>query len=144
MKKVYRGFIDFSEDGIGLSLENSTIDLIKEIGKDLDKYGRYVYVTYMISDVEQSEEEMLTSYLSLFMGIAHSEVHYAMGSEWTGEYCNGAELRVGGHDLHNELCDYYGKFLQLNIEYYEHKVEDVYMKGNAEEKTELRNSKTTS
>ncbi len=120
MKKRYTGFIKCAwTDGIGLQHPESEeeIDLTREIESDIEKYGSFLQVTYYISDTPKSPDEMLMSFIENLIGVGTAGVTYAMGSEWTGEYCIGSEITVGGHDLERELYNHMDKYLQLDIIY---------------------------
>jgi len=79
-------------------------------------FGRYLSVRYFIADAERSREELDESLVRQIIGAGEAEFHHRY-SEITGYLWTDEEIRVGGHDLLDELTGCIGKFLHLEIVY---------------------------
>jgi len=91
--------------------------LAQRVRWDRERYGKYLSVSYYISDERmESEEKLQNSFLRALDG--DSDVQYAVCySEITGYLYTTEELKVGGHDLIRELTSYVGKYLYLKVHY---------------------------
>lgn len=79
--------------------------------------GCIVKLNYYISnspiDKEKAIENMLSSF---YEGKCEADATYCSGSSWTGIYSRNDDLKVGGHDIKNELFQHLGKYCYLTIE----------------------------
>lgn len=69
---------------------------------DLNRYGRYVTVSYYVSEQPKTAAELLENELQKLAGSAKADYtqHY---SDYTGYLWTDQELNVGGHNLLGEL-----------------------------------------
>lgn len=77
-------------------------------------HGDFLTVRYWISDKDQPLEEIKAEFLQEVMGVASADYGHRY-SEITGYLWTDEELKVGGHDLIEELKTFKGKFLHLEI-----------------------------
>lgn len=108
----------------------SKIKLIQEDGYKVDLVSRFkeaiesfdssgVQVNYWTSEKVCTKNEMLEGWLKKIYGAVEAEYeaneyHY---SSWTNGVDYDTELKVGGHDLYNELREYEGKFMILEMNF---------------------------
>jgi hypothetical protein len=98
--------------------DHETVMLNKEpIAEVLDYISNEVVtVRYYISDKEATEEELQEDFLINTL-YGNLETDYgARYSEYTGYLWTDDELKVGGHDLREELESYAGKYLYMIVE----------------------------
>lgn len=129
--RVYRGFLAISDYGADamsvLGLEAAmppdnpwrglTGDpLAMQLQEDREEFGPYASVRYFVSDEERSADELVERLVRRLAGdvTALYVDHY---SDITGYLWTDQEIKVGGHDLLDELESYEGKFLHLEIEW---------------------------
>lgn len=128
-KRVYKGWIrlraeigDGPDDILFLSPDESKewLDakdtLARQIEDDIKEHGRYLSVQYYIAAKKLSKKHLQTEWLNRLegIGIAEYDVHWSdiTGYLWTDE-----ELKVGGHDLLEELKSHPDKYCHLEIWY---------------------------
>lgn len=119
MEKEYKGWLVESSWGEGddiLYLKGDENPLAELIEEDMDEYGYYLTVRYLVVDKERTKEEAEEGFIKEIMGDAHANVGSAY-SEYTGYLWTDEEIKVGGHDLIEELHGFVGKYLILEIEY---------------------------
>lgn len=134
--KVYRGWLRLlsngEEDGIlclcADGAESGPCDdwndgcptpLSHVVELDMENHGRYLSVSYYLFDLELSEEEMREAWVRQVMGLGRAEYGMAY-SEITGYLWTDNELKVGGHDLLEELASHLKAgpcFCQLEVGY---------------------------
>ena len=122
IKETIEGVIETDWDDwtkIYLVQENSAkIDLIKYF-QDLDEKYNYgeVQVNYYLSDKRCTKNELLEQFIKKISGAVDAKYtsesyHY---SSWTNGTSYYSTLKIGGHDLFNELEDKEGKFIILEL-----------------------------
>lgn len=126
MTDVYKGWLSFKrgeEDYESLYLDDTPIaEALSEMSE------RIVTVRYYISNKEATEEELQEDFLiNTLYGDLTSE-YGAAYSEYTGYLWTDDELKIGGHDLKEELETYEGKYLYLLV--------DIDEKGEEEREKE--------
>lgn len=115
-KIVYNGIIQE-----GVMGENSDAlfigDMEEPIAKcfDDDFGGKWVSVSYYISDVEKTKQELMENRLISITGSVEADYRDAY-SELTGYLWTDEELKVGGHDLLKILNDNLGKFIYMEVQ----------------------------
>ena len=93
------------------------IDLLFRFAEWVDTYGSKMTVKYWITDKPVSKEEAQEGFIRTLLGVAVAELEaneYSY-SEYTSGVDYDAELRVGGHNLLNELMEKQGKHLWLYL-----------------------------
>ncbi len=110
---IYTGKLNIDDYGC---LECGDEYLIESIEDDFKK-GEKVFIRYYIADKEITVEQANTALIIKTCGGDIEELDFELDaySEYTILDYN-EELKVGGHDLFNELQDYDGKYLILIIE----------------------------
>jgi len=113
MKKNYSGFLNIDEYGCLTIGDNYLIDLIDDDFKKGDK----IFIRYYITDKEVTDEEAAKAHIIKTIGGEIDELDFILDaySEYTILDYN-EELKIGGHDLFDELCNSDGKYLNLIIE----------------------------
>lgn len=116
---IYRGLITESplgENDNALMLLGLDRPLAEIINSDIDDLGRYLSVVYFVSDHSKPIEDLQSDLIKSVMGLG--DVTYLdRYSEMTGYLWTDEWLKVGGHDLLEELRSYRDKFLHLEITY---------------------------
>lgn len=120
--KEFKGVIEYDNDeGTRIYLYDSDekIDLVNEF-EDFD--GKEIQVNYWITEKPCTKDEMLEGWLKKVFGVVESEYDNYYTGSWTygsqsswGEYEYRGILKVGGHDLFDELSDMEGKFVIIEI-----------------------------
>ncbi len=110
---VYKGKLNIDEYGC---LECGEEYLIESVECDF-KRGDNVFVRYFISDKEITLEQANTALITKTLGGNIDSLEFVLDaySEWTIMDYN-EELKIGGHDLFDEIEDYEGQYLILIIE----------------------------
>ncbi len=122
MIKIYRGQlveITNREDHVclGIKMDDGEIYILAEIiGDDIAEYGHYLTVKYFTSIVEISEDNLPLELAKMLMGVGEG-IYELVYSETTGYLWTTEELKVGGHDLRQELCGFIGKYLHMEISF---------------------------
>ncbi len=117
--KTYSGLIalhSYGEAGDILFISSEKEPLAEELYYDISK--RKVTVRYWITDREATKDEAQESFIKQLSGIGETVFgsHY---SEITGYLWTDEEIKIGGHDLLEELKSFVGKWLTLEIDIYE-------------------------
>jgi hypothetical protein len=90
--------------------------LAETIGDDLDKHGRYASVRYWTAAWPVADDDLIESSVRVLLGEFEAEYspHYSdiTGYLWTDE-----DIKVGGHDLLEELKSQAGRYCLLEIGY---------------------------
>lgn len=114
MTRTYMGLLSLHSDGEAddvLFLSSLRDPLAEELGWMARKR---VSVRYWITDHQCTQEDAQKLATLQIMGIAHTD-YVARYSEITGYLWTDEEIKVGGHDLLNELKSHVGKWLILEI-----------------------------
>lgn len=114
---------------LGSNGEEQVLKLDREILAELvqdvvEKYGKLVSVRYWTSDEKMSKEKAQHEFLKTVMGFADVEYNMAY-SECTGYLWTDESLKIGGHDLLDELYSKVGKYLILEIDFHDLKTYEV-------------------
>ena len=118
MEKLYKGIIllrDF-EEGEAIYIGNDDEPLVEQIKDTMYWEGSYLSVTYYIADKKTAGHILERNYLENMLGIATAKL-YCTYSDLTGYLWTTEELKVGGHDLIQELQNNEGKFLYMRIKF---------------------------
>lgn len=123
MRKIYRGTLghyDNGEDDEILGVADARGDVQEPLAEcikdDIEAYGPYLSVRYFIADQPMSREALTDAWVKTVCGLG--EADYAMRySEITGYLWTDEAIRVGGHDLLEELQGHLGQWLDLEIDY---------------------------
>lgn len=78
--------------------------------------NKQVTVRYWISEFEQTKEQLKENTLLAISGAANAR-YGDRYSELTGYLWTDEQLKVGGHDLLNELASNKGKYLYMEVDY---------------------------
>ena len=117
----FQGFTTYDYDGnfptIKLIDEEIEIDLVKKFRAIFDLYEKEVSVKYILSDNKKSENEILESLIYELSGSVEAvfEENSYNHSSWTYGTDYDTFLKIGGHDLFNELRFDSGKWLFIKI-----------------------------
>ena len=117
----FQGFITYDYDGnfptIKLIDEEIEIDLVKKFRAIFDLYEKEVSVKYILSDNKKSENEILESLIYELSGSVEAvfEENSYNYSSWTYGTDYDTFLKIGGHDLFNELRFDSRKWLFIKI-----------------------------
>ena len=122
---VYEGFLSMRTDGEADDILHIGDDILSElIQDDIKDYGNYLSVRYFTSDEETTIDKAILENIKKISGVGDVCWGHRY-SEVTGYLYTNNEIKVGGHDLLDELEGYVGKYLILIIDYY---IEvDVYL-----------------
>jgi len=118
--EVYTGKLSLGEhydDELdGILLVNGE-PLARTVQEGRDEYGKYLSVSYYITDQSVTDEdELQEAFLGRLDGLGEVDFDIRY-SEITGYLWTDEELKVGGHDLIEELTSYVGKYLYLKVTY---------------------------
>ena len=109
----YKGILNIGEYGC---LECGDQYLIEQINNDFNK-GDKVFVRYYLADKEISEEQANEAQIIKTLGGDVDELDFILDAYSEYAICDyNEELKIGGHDLFNELVNEEGKYLILVIE----------------------------
>lgn len=101
-----------------------TIDLVSRFQEIKESYPKaQMQVCYWLSDKPRTKDEMITGFLNKLYGVIDAEYiaeeyHY---SSWTYGTNYISALKIGGHDLFNELYDKKGMYIIIEINLKERK-----------------------
>lgn len=114
--KTYQGFLALHSWGDAddiLFISSIKDPLAKELSNQISY--KTVSVRYWITDKEVTKDEAQLEFLKRLYGNADCEFrsHY---SEITGYLWTDEEIKIGGHDLIEELRSHVGKWLILEID----------------------------
>lgn len=124
MKKIeYKGWITTGSNGeedeiitLGGSGDDRSSWLAELIEMDIEDYGSFLTVRYFISDKESGWDRLNEEFIKTIVGFGSAE--YAMVySEYTGYLWTDESIKVGGHQLLNELYGNCGRYLHMKITY---------------------------
>lgn len=71
---------------------------------------------YWVSETEKTKEQLKENLFAAISGSVEADYGDAY-SELTGYLWTDEKLKVGGHDLLDELQSYIGKFLYMEVDY---------------------------
>ena len=108
-------FVNY-EDHETIKLSTKEEPLSEIIEEDIRLYGKYLSVSYFVSDKYIQEDQVVTEWLNTINGIGNAEYNMRY-SEITGYLFTDEELIVGGHDLLEELESFIDKWIYLEIKY---------------------------
>lgn len=119
MIKTYRGWLSLHSSGEAndiLFLSTVREPFAEAIQDDLGAHGHFVTVRYFVSDTDKTPDELTENLIRVVSGDLHADYgdHY---SEYTGYLWTDEEVKVGGHDLLEELKGSVGKFAHIAMEY---------------------------
>lgn len=103
--------------GIALEGEPDTATILSDYVQNLVGWNEAKSVTarYYTSDTAKTREELDDALIREMSGALEAD-YGARYSEVTGYLWTDDDLRVGGHDLKEELKDHVGEYLHLEIE----------------------------
>ncbi len=122
---TYRGWLRLASHGEGLDIlfldarqpHGGLGDpLAERIKDDIAAHGRYLTVRYWIADIKATKDALQEAWLRQVMGLGEAEFAHRY-SEITGYLWTDEEVKVGGHELLDELKAEVGRFCHLEIEY---------------------------
>ena len=119
MNKQYAGWLKLGDHGEGfdiLLLDGEPIaDILTD---DLERYGHTVTARYFISDTPISFEEVTEEVILHVLGYSSADFGHRY-SDITGYLWTDEDWQVGGHDMLWELRQSAGKYLNLQVEFYD-------------------------
>jgi hypothetical protein len=122
-KKSYRGFLRLGSNGeeddilfLAKDREDDGEILAELVGNDINLHGNYVAVRYFTADEEMSIDDLTMDLIKQVSGAAEAR-HRMKYSEMTGYLWTDEDLKVGGHDVLEELKGHVGRFCHLEIEF---------------------------
>lgn len=119
---VYSGRIverSYGEDDDAVFVgEESNEPFAARFRDDLDQHGRYVSVSYYVSQEPKTADELLENELRKVAGSAEAD-YTQRYSDITGYLWTDEELNVGGHDLLDELYTLAGQYLYMTVTFAE-------------------------
>lgn len=116
-------YIDSEGTRINIVDGENTIDLVDELESAINEYGNEVQVNYWITEKPCTKDEMIEGVLKNIYGVAEAENENYYTGSWTygsssyGDYENRARLKIGGHDLCDELSDANGEFIIIEFNF---------------------------
>lgn len=121
--KTYRGTLRKASNGeeddlLGLLSESDfAVSILAEtIRDDMEEHGEFLSVRYFVADKPMADDELAKAWIRYLYG--KGDVDYCVRySEITGYLWTNQDIKVGGHDLLEELYGSLGKFLHLEITY---------------------------
>ncbi len=120
--KTYRGQLVETtnredHDCLGIKMSGGNIFILADIiSDDMAEYGNYLTIKYFTSIVEISEDNLPLELAKMLMGVGEG-IYELVYSETTGYLWTTEELKVGGHDLLQELYSFRGKYLHMEISF---------------------------
>lgn len=102
---------DHSEEYDVLFIEGDDEPLAKRLDRI---HYRYVSVCYWITEVAMTRSQVLEAHIKTVLGQAEAR-YSAVYSDVTGYLWTDQDLKIGGHDLLQELTSHVGKFVTLEI-----------------------------
>lgn len=124
MEKTYRGWLvehSYGETDNILFLERSKGNrdepLAMELKDDMEEYGQYLSVRYIMLKEEKAIDELTEDMTKRICGIGDIDYGDAY-SEITGYLWTDEDIVVGGHDLLDELKSYLGMLCHLEIQFH--------------------------
>jgi len=79
--------------------------------------GKKGKVSYYTSNEPIDPDKVVEKFLEdFYSGKIHSDDSYCAGSSWTGIYSQNDILKVGGHNIIDELSNHIGEYCYLIIE----------------------------
>ena len=113
---IYSGFIREGSKG-----ENDDALFIGELDEPIAEIfqdeinGKEISVRYWLSDIEKTKEQLQEGFLKKLFGAVDAE-YGDVYSDYTGYLWTDENLKIGGHDLLDELQNNIGKFIWLEID----------------------------
>jgi hypothetical protein len=107
-----------------------TIKLVQEDGYKIDLVGRFkeasesfpnmeIQVGYYLSDNSCTKDQIVEGFLKKIFGSvdASFEANGYYYSSWTSGTDYDTNLKIGGHDLFQELCNEEGRFILIELNF---------------------------
>jgi hypothetical protein len=129
VRKVYRGWLTLASNGEEDDIlylvdekdksrwESYCTDPLADIIEDDLPCGKYLSVHFYTADKEIPENKIEEAFVMSLYGLG--EVDYGMHySDYTGYLWTDEEMKVGGHDLLEQLKSNNGKYCHLVIEFH--------------------------
>ena len=114
-----RGKINFNgyltgdaDDCTAIQTEDKNIIFAEFFEENLN--NKQVSISYYISDKPLAREELEKQHIDKIMGIVESSC-YPVYSDVTGYLWTEEECKVGGHNILNEINNYEGKYIDMQI-----------------------------
>ena len=122
MKKiVYKGLLEMKlnfegDEILGLTGRRSYFSIADMISQDIYKHGGYLSVRYFVSNKALPIESLAEEFIKTLHGAGNAD-YEIIYTETTGYLWTSEKIKVGGHDLLDELSSAIGKYLYLEITY---------------------------
>jgi len=105
MKKIYKGFLQLEDHGDAddlIYIKGDDYPILEQIQDDIEEYGNLLSVRYFLSDKNEDINKLTENLIKSISGSADIDYgsHY---SEYTGYLWTDQDLKIGGHDLADEL-----------------------------------------
>ena len=126
-RKTYRGMLVLGSNGEEDDIlfleprESFDVPLAEIIKDDLSMYGNFLSVHLYISDKEIPADKVEESFVMSFYGLGDAD-YWMHFSEYTGYLWTDEDLKVGGHDLLEQLKSNKGKYLHMVIDFHKDKL----------------------
>lgn len=114
--KVYKGLIvtdDYGENWDAIYIGDNRQPIAKIFERDFQ--GKNVSVRYYISDQKKNKEQLVENQIKQISGAVNAD-YSDRYSELTGYLWTDQEIRVGGHDLLEEICTNQSKYIYLEVD----------------------------
>lgn len=117
VKVVYEGILKLYRNHEEVDVLSLNGEILAElIMGDIEEHGHYLSVRYFVTNDKINPEKLNEELMNVVMGIGSADYGLAY-SETTGYLWTNESLQVGNHDLLEELMDFVGKYLYMEIEY---------------------------
>lgn len=122
--KIMFKYIDEWEHLILITEDGLNVNLIYRFHElKLSFPNKSIGISYHISNELISEEKAIESHLKKVLGCVDAGIGFEEGEVYSEMSCDPdyywSTLTIGGHDLKNELRNYSGKYLMLNVKIFE-------------------------
>lgn len=113
---IYKGFIRVGNKG-----ENDSALFIGDIREPIaeifndDLQGKQVSVRYWVSATEKTKNQLEENFVKKLLGDVDAD-YSDVRSEYTGYLWTNQNIKIGGHDLLEELYSYINKFVYIEID----------------------------
>ena len=117
----FEGFLTGdADDCTAIQTENENIIFAKFFEENLN--NKQVSISYYISDKLLAREELEKQHINKIMGIVTSSC-YPVYSDITGYLWTEEDCKIGGHNLLEEINNYEGKYIDMQIVIHNEEVE---------------------
>lgn len=113
---IYKGIINERSDcgdDESIFLGDSKEPLVEQLKDEIS--GKQVNCRYFIAGAPETRSQLIEGLIQRLYGAAKADYSHAY-SDYTGYLWTDEELKIGGHDLIEEIRSNKGKFLYLEIE----------------------------